>query len=534
MSALRRGVYGPSMAGMDSACLIVGAGPTGLTLAVELHRAGVPFRLIDTSLHPARYSQALVVQARTLEQMDRYSLAQRAVAGGVALHSTTVWSDGERIGSIDLGHIPSRFPFMLVHPQNETEALLLDHLRSLGVEVERGVTLGSFAQEKDGTGVVAQLQHADGPREEVRTRWLAGCDGAHSTVRHGLAVGFEGETVVLGFALGDLCLVGPDLPADGMHLYWHKGGEALLIARLPNGAHRVITTFPLAPGAEPASPTVESFNAEFDRFGVRVTAESAEWLAPFRVNERQVSSYRERNVFLAGDAAHVHSPVGGQGMNTGMQDVANLGWKLGAVARGAPEALLESYNAERHAVGKAVLRGSGFGLRAVTTGSSVLEHVRDFAARHLLPLEAVQNTAARAISETGIGYRHSKIVCDDAHGGPLRAGDRFPDAVLRGKSAENGAANGAAAEATTLLGSLRSGQHLLLALDVPEEQLPHHLQNTSVVMHRSSEPGWSPPLTEVFGPGPLLFLVRPDGYVGYRGTRDGEALRTYARNVGLT
>ena len=513
------------MACMETVCLIVGAGPTGLALATELQRSGVSFRLIDTAMQGAQYSQALVLQARTLEQFDRYGLADRAVAGGIPIRAATLRSDGAMVGTIDLTRIPGRFPFMLMFPQNETEALLIEHLRSLGVEAERGMTLRSFRPTQDGGGVLAQLQAADGSHEEVHIRWLVGCDGAHSTVRHQLGVRFEGDTVDIGFSLGDLRLVGPDVPTHDLHLYWHRGGDVLFLARLPNEAYRVITAFPIDAGAAPpAALSTEYFNTQFDRFGLRITAESADWLSPFRVNERQVSRYSAGNVFLAGDAAHVHSPVGGQGMNTGIQDAANLGWKLGAVAHGAPESLLESYNAERHAVGKAVLRGSAFGLRAATTGSTALEHLRDFVAGHLLPRGFVQDAAARAISETGIEYRHSEAVHDDVRGGTLHAGDRLPDSTRQGDTAE---------ERCTLHGLLRDGHHLLLAIDVPEEMIPRDLRHTSVAAFRSDEPAWSPPLAQVLGTGPLLFLIRPDGYVGFRSSGDGEALRSYARRTGL-
>lgn len=496
-------------------CLIAGAGPTGLTLAIELRRQGLDVRLIDQNDHPAQHSQALGVQARTLEQMDRYGLSERAVAEGMPIRRAVIYKENVPQAELDLSRIPGHFSYMLVLPQNETEAILIDHLEALGVKIEREVTLEGLTEGTEGHGVVARLRHADGSLEEVRSRWLAGCDGAHSTVRRELGIGFDGDTSALKFALGDLRLSGRTVPKDHMEAHWHKGGQAMVMFPMRSGLHRIITVSHDEGGAPLTPPTVEEFNAEFERMGMEIRAEEAVWLAPFRVNERQVKSYRKGDVFLLGDAAHIHSPVGGQGMNTGMQDAANLAWKLAAVAKGAPAGLLDSYHDERHEVGVRVLRGSGLGLRAATSESVLVEGLRDFVMRHLVPLGWVQEAVGRQMSETAIGYRGSKVVMEEGGHGPLRAGDRMPDAT-RGEE--------------RLLAGLREAGHLLIAMDAAEVV---GLQGVREVQVSSGDAGWSPGLDELLGEGPQIFLVRPDGYIGFHGKAGGEGLRRYAESVGL-
>ncbi len=225
---------------MDEECLIVGAGPTGLTLAIELRRFGLTVRLIDKAERPARWSQALVVQARTLEQFDRYGIADQAVAQGRKISKAQIWSNANQIASLDFQRIPSRFPYLLFLPQNETEELLTAHLRSLGVEDERQVELISFENTGDVNRIWATLRHPDGRQERTSFRWLIGCDGAHSTVRAGMRVAFEGTTSSLNFQLGDLSLAGQDLPGDELQVHLHRSGDVLAVGRLQDGIYRVV------------------------------------------------------------------------------------------------------------------------------------------------------------------------------------------------------------------------------------------------------------------------------------------------------
>ena len=237
------------------------------------------------------------------------------------------------------------------------------------------------------------------------------------------------------------------------------------------------------------------------------------------MNERKAKHYRQGNVFLLGDAAHIHSPAGGQGMNTGIQDAANLAWKLAAVLGGAPDALLESYSEEREAVARAVLRGSSIGLRIAGSANPVVETLRNFALKHVTHSDSVLDAVGRTISEVGIEYRKSPAVMDDAPSGPLHAGDRMPDPGLP---------SGGTLLTPLQIEPLQHAQHLLIAIDVPGAAVPRDLKNTVLIeLHGASL------LEDELGKGPLLYLVRPDGYIGFRGTADNEALRRYAASVGL-
>jgi len=505
---------------MDEECLIVGAGPTGLALAIELRRFGLPVRLIDKADRPAQWSQALVIQARTLEQFDRYGIADQAVDRGRKITKAQIWSNAKQIASLDFGQIPSRFPYLLFLPQNETEELLTAHLSSLGVEVERQTELTGFEAEADGLGSLARLRYSDGHEEHTRFRWIVGCDGAHSTVRAGIGVPFEGATSSLHFLLGDLRLVGEDLPGDELQVHLHRGGDILALGRLREDIYRVV----LALHEEQTSglrqvPELEDFNAAFKRSRLKIIAESAAWSAPFSVNQRKAARYRKGSVFLAGDAAHIHSPVGGQGMNTGIQDAANLAWKLAAVEQGANDRLLDSYNDERGKVGEDLLRGTSRGLRLATLSNPLVRRIRDNFIYRTTQFSIVKAAIARTISEISINYRDSSIVRTEANGGSLRAGDRMPDAVCK----ETG---------QTLLVNLREPMHLLITVNVSSREIPKGLEHTAVLELNSRSSEWTPPLEKLFGMDHKIYIVRPDGYIGFAG-RSAEAVRKYADIVGL-
>jgi 2-polyprenyl-6-methoxyphenol hydroxylase-like FAD-dependent oxidoreductase len=393
-----------------SIVLIVGAGPVGLTMAAELARYGVAVRLIDRSRHPTETSKALVVWSRTLELMDRMGCTRSFLDAGLRARGATLRSDGTVLGRPTFDDVASAYNFALMIPQRDTERLLAAHLASFDVAVEREVELVHFA-EADGR-VEALLRHADGREERVEAAWLIGCDGAHSTVRHGLGLPFSGSAQGDDWVLADVRLEGEGAPpSDEIATYLHRDGP-FVVFPIPAGRARVIASVGRSDPARPRpAPTLDGVQALVDERaggGFRVT--DPVWLANFRINERKVAEYRRGRVFLAGDAAHIHSPAGGQGMNTGMQDAINLAWKLAMVAHGqAAPALLDSYSPERSAVGDLVLRNAGRLTDMATLSNPAAQAARNLALRFLLGLHAVRDRMATTLSEIAIAYAESPL-----------------------------------------------------------------------------------------------------------------------------
>lgn len=401
--------------------LIVGAGPVGLTMAAELARYGVTVRVIDRSPEPSRTSKALVVWSRTLELMDRMGCTAAFLGAGLKAHGATIRAGTRVLGRPRFDTIASPYPFALMIPQSETERLLAAHLASCGVAVERQVELVGF-EDRAGS-VEVRLRHADGSEETVAAPWLIGCDGAHSTVRHGLGVAFDGSAQDDDWMLADVRLDGDGRPReDEIATFLHRDGP-FVIFPIPGGRARVIATVGKTdPAHRRPDPTLRDVQAMIDaRAGGGFRATDPVWLSNFRINERKVSDYRRGRVFLAGDAAHVHSPAGGQGMNTGMQDAIDLAWKLALVARGgARDALLDSYSTERSAVGDRVLRNAGRLTDVATLSNPAAQAARNLAIQVLLGFAPVRGGIATEMSEIGIGYPDSTL-----SQGP-GAGLRFP------------------------------------------------------------------------------------------------------------
>ena len=337
--------------------LIAGAGPVGLTMAAELARYGLSVRIVDKNTQRTDKSKAIVVWARTLELLDRMGpgVTERFIEAGLKAEHANIFSGAEQIGHVDLSNVDSPYKFVLLIQQSETERLLEEQLATFGVKVERQVELKTFEQSAD--GVTCSLGHADGSEEKVEAQWLIGCDGAHSTVRHALGMSFEGSTMLNDWILADVHISGMQGP-PAVDIHWHAQG-VLAIFPLGGTRYRVI-----ADAGESASsgigehrvPTMEEVQQILDVRGPKgLVASDPVWLSEFTINERKVADFRAGRVFLAGDAAHVHSPAGGQGMNTGMHDAFNLAWKLSLVSRGlcAAEPLLHELQRRAERCGEA-------------------------------------------------------------------------------------------------------------------------------------------------------------------------------------
>ncbi|HEY1922902.1 MAG TPA: FAD-dependent monooxygenase, partial [Tepidisphaeraceae bacterium] len=335
---------------------------------------------------------------------------------------------GRRVAHISLNTLQTPHPYALMLPQSDTERLMEQHLNACGVQVERQVELIRFAPDAD--KVTVTLLHPGGKEETLQVGWLIGCDGAHSTVRHGLGMQFEGSTLPSDWILGDVHLAGVPSKPDELDIFWHSEG-ALALFPISPGRYRVIADVgDVQTDAHRPDPTLEEIQTMLDRRGPGgIKASTPIWLASFRINERKVADYRAGRVFLVGDAAHVHSPAGGQGMNTGMQDACNLAWKLALVDRGlaAPEPLLDSYSIERSAVGRKVLADAGRLTTIAVLRSGILQAIRNHAASLVFGLSPVRKLMANTLSELSIGYPESPLTVPGRHGqdGPA-PGERAP------------------------------------------------------------------------------------------------------------
>ena len=525
--------------------LIVGAGPTGLALAAQLRSFGTRFRIVDRSLDRARESRALAVQARTLEILQSVRLADALVTRGNPSARLVLHFEGGRRAEVRLGNFAAddtRFPFILFVSQAETEALLGAHLTSNGLAIERGLELADFVA--DDTGVDVTLRHLDGREERTRVRYLVGCDGAHSTVRKGAGIQFEGDAYLQDFLLGDLEADATDaaLVPNALNSFGGRQATAMFFPLGYPATWRVIAMSGRTARQRPTKHdsrdrpitgdlSLAELQAVVDGAtdaGVRLR--DPIWLAHFRLHHRQATRYRAGRVFIAGDAAHIHSPVGAQGMNTGIQDAWNLGWKLALVASGVAEPeLLDSYEAERWPVGRTLLRYTdrifGVFMRSISS-SAVAAWVRRTLVARVLPrvigAERVRALVFRFVSELGIGYPRSTVVTEGTPSlrkGP-RAGDRLPDATVT----RNG-------QQTTLQHEI-VGPCLYLLLCGPVEEWSVHTDAIRACSTRwhSVTVGY---LTRSPVPDALVdssgaafarlgvgktaqYLFRPDGYVAYR------------------
>ncbi|MEU7582234.1 FAD-dependent oxidoreductase [Streptomyces sp. NPDC041068] len=451
------------------AVVVVGAGPTGLLLAGDLAAAGVAVTLVEKRAHGiSNLSRAMVVHARTLEQFDARGLADELEAKGRPLRTLRLF---ERL-SIDLENLPSRFRHVLVLPQYEVERTLERRAVDAGVRFVYETEVTGLRQDEG--GVTLEVSGPDGAPEALRAAYVVGADGLHSGVREAVGLPFPGRSVIRSLVLADVRLT--EKP-ESLLTVRAAGDSFAFIAPFADGYYRVIgwNRTRDVPDSEPLDLD-EVKELARQALGRDYGMHDARWMSRFHSDERQAPAYRVGRVFLAGDAAHVHSPAGGQGMNTGLQDAANLSWKLAAAVDGrAPQGLLDSYQAERYPVGKAVLRSSGGMVRlamAKRPWTLAVRAVLASLATHVRPVRA--KLVGRL---TGIGFRYPA-----SRGAHRLAGRRVPDVALR---------------EGRLYEALRAGEFVLIS---PEGV--KHAAGRAVPVHWASDRR-------------TTLLVRPDGYVAW-------------------
>ena len=516
--------------------VIVGAGPSGLTLANVLADHGVDFRIVDRKSGPVQQSRAMIIHVRTLELLHRLGLAHRAVAQGVKTTHVEIYERGRKAAEFPLaGSGPEArtpFPYALTLGQHATEQLLVQRMTEHGRRVEWDTELLTLAGDAD--DVTATIRTPDALEETFSARWVVGADGASSRVRHAVNLRFAGKIYEQTGLLADVEM---DLPMDArldpgrLRLNLTRGGFVGM-ADLTGGRYRLFGAVP--PGLAAATSRDEVSHEAYaqvnlnkiqqwfdDYFFVNARLTQATWTALYRIHSRVAEHFRVGNVFLIGDAAHIHSPAGGQGMNLGIGDAFNLGWKLAFVAKGlAHQRLLDSYEAERYPVAKAVLRGADRGFAFEATNNPVAEWLRANIGTRLvgplMRLRTIRLLVYKLFSQTWISYHRSAAVAGKlSHRGGPRPGDRVPNLRLD---------SGARGIFTSLFDVIGDTQHHLILFEGPRAEagqsadrqaLTEVLDRYEITVPVHVAPTDKSGLQHRHVDDPCLWLVRPDGHIAY-------------------
>lgn len=524
-----------------SRVLIAGAGPTGLVTALSLAKSGVDVRIIDLLEKPTSQSRAAVIHARTLEMFERMGIVDDFLKVGVRVHGAAIYGPGNKLLTRPtLDHLHTRYPFMLGLDQASTEKILTEKLRELGVVVDRPVELIGF-EKLDGQ-VAARMISPGGREQQEVCSYLVGADGARGATRNALGLHLEGETLDTTWITADV-KIRWDRDSDEAIAYLTPDGIAFL-APMNDDRWRVIVNLHRMTKEEAENVSLEDVQSIVsERFGIDAPLYDPVWISPFSINTRMTPTMRVGHVFLAGDAAHVHSPVGGQGMNTGIQDALNLAWKLAAVLKGAAsDSLLESYNAERHANAKRLLRAVGPATRMINLRQPVAVEIRN-AVMHTVSHLGLGSIVARNFSMLEVAYPESPAVEDHRFGwidhGP-RAGERAPDVegVLFGDDTPRRLFD-------LWKGDSRHQLLLFAAADATHENFADVAKTAAEFGSKSEFLRVIPIFKDGSGPDcvsdpdmqahetygarePCVYLVRPDGYIGFRAPmRELDALLQY-------
>lgn len=506
--------------------LIIGAGPTGLMLALELSLQNIPFRIIDSLKIPSDKTRALVLHSRTLELLKRHKIVEKCQAYGIDNNAVRIFANRKFVYEVDLVDVSygdSEFTSPLMVSQADTEKVMTERLVEYGNRVERPATAEKLEQDDD--GVTAWVRDEKGNEEMIRCKYVVGCDGAHSIVRRSTGLKFDGEAYPQDFILADV------------HLKWEEkacltvfiGQGFMAIFPMRDGIFRIICSRPDQANVD-TEPTIEDFEEVFKKLApVNAELLDPSWIARFRLHHRNVENYRVGRMFLAGDAAHIHSPAGGQGMNTGMQDAINLGWKLASAIRGeGGDELLDSYTIERHRVGQNLLSTTDRMFEMMATTNPIYLYLRNTLVPWILPwvmgTRSLRRNRFRFISQLGIRYRHSPIIGQaSTYKGKLRGGDRAPDGKLINAEHET--------RVIELL--MPPTYHLLLFSGVGSQALDGDALHSVATGFEGVEvheifAGSSPKTTSVVDKDnnvhsiygfeePSYVLVRPDGHIAYLG-----------------
>jgi len=476
---------------IDTDILIVGAGPVGLFLANECARRGLRWRLIESRASQSEHSKALAVFPRTLEIFDMAGVVEPFLKVANRVTWVQVMTRQRQLARIRFAPAGTPYPFVAMVPQDVTERLLVEELRRKGGAVEYETTFVSAVQHD---GYVSATLDQKGKPIEITAAFVVGCDGAHSAVRHLLDLQFEGAQYDASFMLADIA-TNDTLPADELQLCPSQFGPLAIFPMSPT-RRRVVAIVENAEGDAPSLELVRKMLAQRAPAGIQ--ALSMHWSAYFRIHHRQVERLQVGRMFVAGDAAHIHSPFGGQGMNTGLQDAWNLVWKLDLALRaGGGGGLLESYTTERRPVIENVIKTTDRLTRVMGTSSKLAQALRDVVIPFVSRLPPFQHAFVNRLSQLGVAYHGSPIVAG--------AGTRYFDCSLRG-------------------GKGIGSRFLMTIGDDADSSTVNAAKEVSESLSRIVE------LRSVRQPG--VALVRPDGYLAYRShNRGGVEAIAAARSV---
>ncbi|BBB02320.1 putative monooxygenase [Actinacidiphila reveromycinica] len=487
---------------MSDPILVVGAGPVGLAAAGELARRGVPVRIVDTLPVPTTESRAVIVHARSLEMLERVGVLDDIVASGIKSTCVEMHAGGRTLARFDLDIVDSAHPYSVLTAQTETERVLTEHLAAYGVEVERGVSLTGL--EQTASGVHATLRGPGGAQQTVAASWLVGADGARSEVRRQVGTALEGSFHGERFLMGDVHAA-HDFDKRSMYTFFSPHDGPLMVFPMKGDRMRLIAQIPTASTDAASQEWLQRIADE--RAAGRLRILDSLWLTCFEVHHAQVPRYRFGRVFLAGDAAHVHSPAGGQGMNTGLQDAFNLGWKLAAAHQGtASPTLLDSYHAERHPVAARVIEFSTRLTQASTLANPVAQKLRNAVLHTVTGIGPARRALAEETEETTLAYRDSPAVVRSTAHARIHSGDHLPDVPDTGLR-----------EALT-----KPTGHVLLTLG-PLPALPDlpGVRQVLVAGTAAATDGFDAVVADPdrraaarFGLASGRVMIRPDGYVG--------------------
>ncbi|MGH8665670.1 MAG: FAD-dependent oxidoreductase [Burkholderiales bacterium] len=503
---------------MNTDVLVVGAGPTGLMLANQLARHGIRAAIVDRHSGPAQQTRAMAVQARTLEIYAQLEIAGRALELGRPTEAANMWAHGERTARIPLGDIGrglSPFPYVLMLGQDDNERIMGEKLCDRDVGVQWNTEL--IAMEQKPGYVEAVLKQPDGTSRTIQASYVAGCDGVHSAVRELSGIAFPGAPYEHVFFVADTEATGSMVAGELNVFFWRRGFHLFFPMRGRN-RWRVIGIVPQRLRDQPELSFDQLMPAIRREVGAALAFQACDWFSTYRIHHRCAERFRDRRCFLLGDAAHVHSPVGGQGMNTGLQDAYNLAWKLAlAIGNRAGDSLLDSYEQERRAVAQDLLRSTdrAFSLLVSESWFAGLFRTRIFA--HLVAFAMrfarARERLFRTVSQIGIRYRASALseTLPDAPRTAPRAGDRFPWLKLKFQS-------GAAAE--DMYERLDDTRFNLIVVGQPLPQPAALFAIDASAVHAViDDPANNEVLERAGITVPCYFVLRPDGYIALAGGR---------------